>query len=115
MALALPAGVYPSSRSTLSRVSNVRSDMSEAGTLRFLDMGAQSWWKVGAVFEQLDETTRDALLDLIETNETADYDIPMGTANYVSYIDPAASISVNPVSGASHLWDVSVGFVGVRS
>lgn len=114
MATAFLAGYTLSGKTALSRNSNIRSDESESGTLRFIDIGAQTYWLINAIFEVLNETEKDTLVDWLEANETTEIALVVGAKTYNGYIDPQSEIAASPLSDAPNLWEVSFLFKGVK-
>ena len=112
MALAFLTGYTPSPKTSFNRSSKMRSSESEAGTLRFVDLGAQVYWEISVVFELLTETEKDTLIDWLETNETTEIALTVSAKTYNGYINPQQRISGSPVSPIH--WEVSFGFKGVK-
>ena len=73
----LPAQL--SNQTSLQRVSQIRSSMAVDGTMRYIDMGATSYYRIDCVVEVLTHAERDTLIDWLEDNETLDIDVVLRT------------------------------------
>lgn len=114
MALAFIAG-YDFDRSTrIQRQSNIAASISDAGTLRFVDMNAQTYHTISAVIMALTEASKETLLDWLITNETTEIDLTIGTETYTGYIKPNAPVTSSITKNTAHLWDVRFTFLGVK-
>ena len=80
MALAFLAGYVLSGQTKTARTANIRSNISESGTLRFVDLGAQTYWTIGVVIEVLTESEMDTLVDWMVTNEKTEIDLTVTRA-----------------------------------
>lgn len=114
MATAFIAGYTLSNNTSVRRMSNVVSRMSDSGVLRFANLGAQSYYMIGATITQLTEAQKETLVDWLVTNEITEIALPVVGETYNGYIDPQAGVSAFISSGSNHLWDVSFGFYGVK-
>jgi len=112
MALAFISGYNASPKTSLSRRTKILSSESVSGVLRFVDLGAQNYWDIKPVYEALTETEKDTLTDWLETNESTEIALTIGTKTYNGYINPRSGISASPFTPM--LWNVSFGFVGVK-
>ena len=68
-----------SSATTFARVSQVESSMAVDGTMRYIDMGTDTFYQINCVVEALSATERDTLIDWLDTNETSDIDVVLRT------------------------------------
>lgn len=115
MATAFISGYSLSSKTSATQESSVRMSLSDAGTMRFIDLGAVSNWVISAVFEVLTETEKDTLTDWLVANVGIDIDLPVGSNNYIGYIDPTQDISTETMGdNAPNLWVVKFSFRGVK-
>jgi len=115
MATAFIAGYTPNTRTRLVRDSNVRSSLSESGTLRFVDLASTTYWRVTASFGPLTESERNTLENWLATNETDEIILPVGSYNYTGYINPEAGIRVEPYDGSAVQWEVTFELMGTKS
>lgn len=114
MAISFISGYVPARGTTFKRVSNVDYSLSEAGNIKLIDLGTYSYWQIKAVFSGLTESEADTLTDWLETNNTAEIALTIGTNIYTGYIKPSA-IPQTSWGGSTNLWSVSFDFVGVKS
>ena len=114
MALSFLSGYSLSSKSRVSRRSNIISAESEAGTMRFIDLSATTRWLIIATLEALSETEMNTLVDWLETNSTTEIDLPVGVENYYGYVVPSAPVNAKTHSRGGNLWMVSFQFNGIK-
>jgi len=114
VAISFIAGYTPTQKTVISRTPNLYSSISESGKLRYVDLGAQTYYNITAVFEQMSEADKETLMDWLVTNETAEIDLTVGTETYRGYIDPRYPCQQGPTPNSSHLWDLRFQFAGIK-
>lgn len=112
MATTWIAGYSLSSSTTVSRESLVNSDISDAGTMRLVDLGGTAWWTIGAVYDGLSEAEAETLTDWLVTYETTELAMVVGVSTYNGFINPRKAIKASPYPNAPELWSVKFEFVG---
>lgn len=114
MATSFIAGYTISSKTKLSRESRIISSESDSGVLRFVDLGAQAYWMIDVVIEGEDETDKDTLTDWLETYETTEIALTVGSNTYNGYIDPNQPIETETMSDGPALWEIRFAFKGIK-
>lgn len=114
MATTFIAGYELSSRTTVARKSTIRSSLSESGKRRFFNVGAQTMYTVGVVIEVMTEAEKEALVDWMVTNETAEIDLTVYGETYRGYINPEVPIDTRSSPQSPNLWTATFAFEGVK-
>lgn len=98
MALDLTSYTLTDSTS-VRRVSQVRGDTADDGTLRLLDFGDAALYDISCSVEALTGTERDVLCDLLDSNDTEDILIDVGTRQYTGKLMPSTPVAWNNNGG----------------
>lgn len=97
-----------SEKTSVSRLSPIRTSIAVDGTQRYIDMGATAWNRIACVVEALTDDERDTLMSFLETNETNEIDVVINSVTYRGRIIPNAAPkwsrngSLNTVSWSLH-------------
>ena len=77
-----------SDQTTLELVSTVRSSQAVDGTLRYVDLGASTWYRMNCSVDALNDTDRDALIAFLVANKTDDIDVVISGTTYRGRLVP---------------------------
>jgi hypothetical protein len=114
MGISFIAGYDANEKSRATRRSNIRKTPMDDGTNQYTTVAETTLWAVDAKYVGLSFDEKNALLTWLETNETAEINLPVGSDLYIGYIDPETQIDSRTMSNAALLWQVSFGFDGER-
>lgn len=80
-----------SEKTTVERLSPIRTSIATDGTMRYIDTGSDTWSRVACVVEGLTDTERDALMSFLDTNQTTEIDVVINSVTYRGRIIPISA------------------------